>query len=214
MGMSVCSAWGMTEMGAATVTEPTRALDKSGVSDGYPLRGIDLKVIDVAGNSMPLGETGTLLLRGASLFGGYLKRPHLNHVDVDGWFDTGDLAFLDSEGYVRIVGRTKDLVIRGGENIPVVEIENLLYKHPSVSSVAVVGFPDRRLGERVCAFVALKPGDTMSMEDMTRYLDEQQVARQYYPERLEVVEDLPRTPTGKIQKFLLRNIAKSFGDAP
>jgi len=214
MGMRVCSAWGMTEMGCATVTEPTRAFEKSAVSDGRPLRGNEVKVVDSDGNSLPVGEVGSLLLRGASLFGGYLKRPELNHVDADGWFDTGDLALLDAEGYVRIAGRTKDLVIRGGENIPVVEIENLLYKHPSVSGVAVVGYPDRRLGERVCAFVALKPGERMSFEDLTRYLDGQRVAKQYYPERLEIVEDLPRTPSGKIQKFVLRNIAKGFGDAP
>ncbi|CAI07206.1 Cyclohexanecarboxylate-CoA ligase [Aromatoleum aromaticum EbN1] len=212
MGLLVCSAWGMTECGAVTVTEPARALEKSGVSDGRPVPGIEVKIIDANGAKLSQGETGSLLIRGASLFAGYLKRPHLNSVDAEGWFDTGDLAFQDAEGYIRINGRNKDIVIRGGENIPVIEIENLLYQHPSITTVAVVGYPDRRLGERICAFVSLKPGCTLTFADLTAYLDRQQVAKQYYPERLEIVDDLPRTPAGKLQKFKLRETAKTFGD--
>ena len=147
LGLLVCSAWGMTECGAVTVTPPARALEKSGVSDGCPLPGIEVNVVDVHGTVLPVGQSGELLIRGASLFGGYLKRPHLNNVLADGWFDTGDLAYMDDEGYIRIAGRSKDLVIRGGENIPVVEVENLLYKHPAIAVVAVVGYPDKRLGE-------------------------------------------------------------------
>lgn len=211
MGMRVCSAWGMTEIGAVTVTEPARALEKSGISDGRPVAGMDVKVVDADGNAVPVGETGSLLVRGASVFAGYLKRPHLNNVSEDGWLDTGDLAFIDDEGYVRITGRTKDVVIRGGENIPVMEMENLIFKHPAVASVAIVGYPDARLGERVCAFVALKPGCSLSFGELTRYLEEQQIAKPYYPERLEIVDDLPRTPSGKIQKFKLREEARSFG---
>lgn len=211
MGMRVCSAWGMTEIGAVTVTEPARALEKSGMSDGRPVTGIDVQVVDAEGKPLPPGETGSLLVRGASVFAGYLKRPHLNNVSEDGWLDTGDLAFVDDEGYVRINGRTKDVVIRGGENIPVMEMENLIFKHPAVASVAIVGYPDPRLGERVCAFVAVKPGCSLTFEDLTRYLEEQQIARPYFPERLEIIDDLPRTPSGKIQKFKLRDEAKSFG---
>lgn len=213
MGLRVSSAWGMTECGAVTVTEPARALEKSGVSDGRPLPGIEVKVVDANGLPLPAGETGSLRIRGASLFGGYLKRPHLNATDADGWFDTGDLAFLDTEGYLRINGRSKDLVIRGGENIPVIEIENLLYKHPAVMTCAVVGFPDQRLGERVCAFVSLKPGASLSFTDLTAYFETQKVARQYFPERLEIVDSLPATPSGKLQKFKLRELARQFGDA-
>ncbi|WP_018990071.1 cyclohexanecarboxylate-CoA ligase [Aromatoleum toluclasticum] len=211
MGLSICSAWGMTECGAVTVTEPARALEKSGVSDGRALPGIEIRIVGADAAELPTGETGELLIRGSSLFAGYLKRPQLNGVTADGWFDTGDMAFQDSEGYIRINGRSKDIVIRGGENIPVVEIENLLYRHPSITTVAVVGYPDRRLGERICAFVSLKPGCRLTFEDLTAYLDKQQVAKQYYPERLEIVEDLPRTPAGKLQKFKLRETAKSFG---
>lgn len=213
LGMRLCSAWGMTENGAVTVTPPTRAHDKSGVSDGLPLPGMQLKVVDVLGQPLPPGENGALWVRGASLFAGYLKRPQLNGVDADGWFDTGDVACLDADGYVRITGRTKDVVIRGGENIPVVEIENLLYQHPAIASLAIVGYPDARLGERVCAFVTLNAGATFSFAEMVAYLESRQVARQYFPERLEINEELPRTPSGKLQKFKLRDAAKSFADA-
>lgn len=212
LGMRLCSAWGMTENGAVTVTEPSRALEMSGISDGRPLRGMEVKIIDAAGQAVPAGVSGELLVRGASLFAGYLKRPHLNGVDADGWFDTGDVATVDAAGYIRITGRSKDVVIRGGENIPVVEIENLLYQHPAVSVVAIVGYPDRRLGERVCAFVTVKEGASFTFEDMVAYLESRQVARQYFPERLEIAEELPRTPSGKLQKFKLRTAAKAFGD--
>lgn len=213
MGLTVCSAWGMTECGAVTVTEPSRALEKSACSDGRPLPGIEAKVVDAEGQSLARGETGELLIRGASLFAGYLQRPHLNSVDDEGWFKTGDLAFIDGDGYIRINGRSKDVVIRGGENIPVTMIENLLYKHPAIAHVAVVGYPDKRFGERVCAFVSLKPEQSFSFEEMTRYLDEQEVTKTYFPERLEILEQLPQTPSGKLQKFKLREMAKEFASA-
>jgi cyclohexanecarboxylate-CoA ligase len=212
MGLTVSSAWGMTECGATTITEPSKALVKSGCTDGKPLAGIELKVVDADGKSMPTGETGDLYTRGSSLFAGYLKRPHLNDTDADGWFKTGDRAFLDAEGYVRINGRSKDIIIRGGENIPVMEVENLLYKHPAIALVAIVGYPDKRLNERACAFVSLKPGATFTMEDMSRYLSENQVTKTYHPERLEILPDLPKTPSGKLQKFKMREDAKAFGD--
>lgn len=211
LGLAVSSAWGMTECGAVTITEPHRTNQKSGTTDGRPVAGIELKVVGVDGDSLPVGETGKLYARGSSMFAGYLKRPHLNATDAEGWFDTGDLAFLDAEGYVRINGRSKDIIIRGGENIPVLEIENMLYKHPAVAMVAIVGYPDARLGERACAFVTVKPGHSFSMEEMGRYLSENQVTRQYHPERLELMEDLPKTPSGKLQKFKLRDNAKAFG---
>lgn len=214
LGLAVSSAWGMTECGAVTITEPHRTNQKSGSTDGRPVPGIELKVTGVDGEVLPTGETGKLYARGSSMFAGYLKRPHLNATDADGWFDTGDLAYLDAEGYVRINGRSKDIIIRGGENIPVMEIENLLYKHPAVAMVAIVGFPDARLGEKACAFVAVRPGHSFTLEDMSRYLSDNQVTRQYHPERLELMEDLPKTPSGKLQKFKLREVAKVFGANP
>ncbi len=204
LGLRVCSAWGMTENGAVTITEPDRAAMKSGISDGRPVPGMEIKIVDTSRVEVPAGVTGSLLVRGASLFGGYLKRPELNSVDAEGWFDTGDLAFVHEDGYVRIDGRSKDLIIRGGENIPVVEIENLLYRHPSIAAVAIVGYQDERLGERACAYVATRPETTLTLDDIRTFLIEQKVTRQYIPERLVLIDDMPRTASGKIQKFALR----------
>lgn len=128
-------------------------------------------------------------------------------MDEDGWFETGDLARLDQDGYVTITGRLKDVVIRGGENIPVVEIENVLYRHPGVRQVAIVAMKDARLGERPCAFVVLKPGCSLAFTELRDFLKESGVARSYWPERLEIVETMPMTATGKIQKFVLRDMA-------
>lgn len=210
MDLRISSAWGMTENGAVTVTDPACALERSGNSDGRPLPGMEVIVVDSTNNPVPLGEVGSLRVRGASMFAGYLKRPELNSTDEQGWFDTGDQAFMDAEGFIRIVGRSKDVVIRGGENIPVTEIENLLYKHPAIATVAVVGFPDRRYGERVCAFVSLKPKQQFSFEEMSNYLNSLQITKQYIPERLEILPQLPMTPSGKLQKFKLRDIAKNY----
>lgn len=149
-------------------------------------------------------------MRGCSNFVGYLKRPDLDNIDAEGWFDTGDLARIDAEGYVRITGRAKDIIIRGGENIPVIEIEGLIYKHPDVGDVAIVAMPDERLGERACAFVTAKPGASLTLPKLTEFLLSQHIAKTYLPEHLEVLEALPRTPSGKIQKFKLRDMAKGL----
>ena len=167
-------------------------------------------MVDADGASLPSGESGKLLLRACSNFGGYLKRPQLNGTDADDWFDTGDLARIDERGYVRITGRSKDVIIRGGENIPVVEIESLLYKHPAVAMAAIVAYPDERLGERACAVVVPKAGQSIDLPEIQRFLKEQQIAVQYMPERLIVQEAMPATPSGKIQKFKLRDAVQEL----
>jgi cyclohexanecarboxylate-CoA ligase len=205
LGTKIVSAWGMTENGAVTLIELDDPDERAFTTDGKPLAGVELKVVDIEGQPLPAGEAGKLLVRACSNFGGYLKRPHLNGTDAEGWFDTGDLARIDAQGYVRITGRSKDVIIRGGENIPVVEIESLLYKHPAVAMAAIVAYPDERLGERACAVVVPKPGQSFDMATMVAYLKEQKVAIQYIPERLEVRDSMPSTPSGKIQKFKLRD---------
>ena len=205
LGAKIVSAWGMTENGATTTTNLSDPPERSINTDGYPLPGVDLQIHDSTGNPVGPGIAGDLYVRACSNFGGYLKRPHLNNVDAGGWFDTGDIARIDDMGYVRICGRSKDVIIRGGENIPVVEVEALLFKHPSIATVAIVGYPDERLGERACAFVTLREGHSFSFAEMTRFLESQKLARQYFPERLEIREALPATASGKIQKFVLRN---------
>ena len=210
LGAAIISAWGMSENGAVTTTRPEDREEKTMETDGCALAGMEVRVVDAHGNAAPFGQEGQLQVRGCSNFVGYLKRPELDNTTEEGWFDTGDLARMDDEGYIRIAGRSKDIIIRGGENIPVVEVENLLFKHPAVAAVAVVGYPDARLGERACAFVVLREGASLSFEEMIAYLKAQQMAQQYIPERLEIVAELPRTPSGKVQKFKLRDVAKGF----
>lgn len=206
LGAKVVSAWGMTENGAVTLTQLDDGDERSVNTDGCPLPGVEIKVVDVDGRTLPPGESGKLLLRACSNFGGYLKRPQLNGTDADDWFDTGDLARIDERGYVRITGRSKDVIIRGGENIPVVEIEALLYKHPAVAMAAIVAYPDERLGERACAVVVPKPGQSIDLPAIVEFLKSQKVALQYIPEKLVVREAMPATPSGKIQKFRLREM--------
>ena len=211
LGCTVVSAWGMTENGAVTLTRLEDPEERAANSDGCALPGMQTRIVDAQGRPLPAGHEGFLKVRGCSNFVGYLKRPQLGNTDGEGWFDTGDLARMDETGYIRITGRAKDIIIRGGENIPVVEIEALLFRHPAIEAVAIVGMPDQRLGERACAFVVPKKGETLTLADLVRFLDGQKVARHYLPERLEIVAELPRTPSGKVQKFRLREIAKSLG---
>jgi cyclohexanecarboxylate-CoA ligase len=208
MTARISSGWGMSEMGAVTLTGPDDPDERVFETDGYPLPGVELRIVDAGGAIAGHDEEGRLQVRADSLFGGYLKRPELRGLDPEGWFDTGDLARIDQAGYLRITGRSKDIIIRGGENIPVVEIENLLYGHPDVVEVALVGMPDPRLGERACAFVVPREGAAPTLADICAYLVARGTATQYLPERMETLDALPRTLSGKIQKFKLRELAR------
>lgn len=212
LGAKIVSAWGMTENGAVTLIELDDDDERAFNTDGHPLPGVDVKVVGFDEEPLPPGESGRLLVRSVSNFAGYLKRPQWNGTDADGWFDTGDLARIDAKGYIRITGRSKDVIIRGGENIPVVEIEALLYRHPAVAMAAIVAYPDPRLGERACAVIVPKPGQTVDLPSIVAFLKSQKVALQYIPERLIVRDALPATPSGKIQKFKLREMLRD--DAP
>jgi cyclohexanecarboxylate-CoA ligase len=210
LDLKVCSLWGMTEVLSGTLTEPSRAAEKSATTDGRPQDGMEVRIVDFDGKSVPAGRSGRLLVRGSQMFRGYYKRPDLQTFDSEEWFDSGDLAYMDKDGYIRISGRVKDILIRGGENVPVVEIENLLYKHPSVAAVAVVGMPDARLGERGCAFIVTRPGTAIDLAAVQDYLRDAKMAKHFWPERVEVVAELPRTASGKIQKFKLKEAAAAF----
>lgn len=210
LGAEIISAWGMTENGAVTTTKPGDPAEKAFGSDGVAVPGMEVRVLDDDNNLAPTGVEGRLEARGAGNFVGYFKRPELAKFTDDGWFDTGDLARMDGDGYIRITGRAKDIIIRGGENVPVVEVEEILYRHPAVAAAAVVAMPDERLGERGCAFVTLKPEMTLTLDDVRRHLAAAGMSKQYWPERLEISDELPRTASGKIQKFRLREIASDL----
>jgi len=172
---------------------------------------MELKVVDDSGFPLPPGREGQLLSRGASQMLGYAFRPeHTKEaVDPDGWLRTGDLGRLDAQGNLRITGRAKEIIIRGGENVPVVEIESLLFEHPTVAEVVIIGFADDRLGERACAVVVPAAADSPpSLEMLKAHLEAEGVSKTYWPERLRVVPALPRTMSGKVQRFKLRELAR------
>ena len=204
----ISAGWGMTENGLVSCNGLDDHEEKVFTTDGVPLPGMELRVVDEGGRDAPHGAEGDLLVRGPAQFAGYYKRPGFTadgHT-ADGWFKTGDRATLDRDGYVSITGRTKDVIIRGGENIPVVEVENLLYTHPKVAGVAIVAMDDARLGERACAVVIPREGESLALPEVIAFLEAQQLARQKFPERLEIVSEFPMTPSGKIQKYRLRQL--------
>lgn len=212
LGLGASSLWGMTEALSGSLTEPEKAHLHSASTDGRAVEGVELLIADEDLNPMPVGETGRLYFRGAQQFLGYYKKPGLDGRGPEGWFDTGDLAYMNADGYIRIDGRSKDIIIRGGENVPVVEVEAVLYSHPRVADAAIVGYPDARMGERGCAFLTLKDDAPFTMETLCAWMKEKGVAKQYWPEALEVLDTMPRTASGKIQKFVLKDQAARHSD--
>ena len=208
-GLVVLGGWGQSENALVTLGIPGDPDEKIIDTDGYPWPGMRVRVLDPAGAELPAGQEGRLQVTGPFLFVGYAERLAMTRASFEGdWFDTGDLAVIDTEGYLRICGRTKDVIIRGGENIPVAYVENVLYEHPRLQKVAIVGVPDPRLQERACACVVVSPGAEFTLAEMRQFLQDKGVARQYWPERLEVLTELPATASGKIQKFRLRELVR------
>jgi cyclohexanecarboxylate-CoA ligase len=210
--MQVLSLYGRTENIITTMCTVDDDPGRSVTSDGRTTPGQEVRVLDATGTEVPRGQEGDIAFRGASNCLEYIGMPEETaamYTD-DGFSRSGDLGVMDADGYVRVTGRLKDIVIRGGLNISVREVEDALTGHPAVSAVAVVGMPDDRLGERVCCYLVPAPGGQAPLlEDLKAYLLDRGMAVQKVPERLEIVEKLPMTPTGKIQKNLLReDIAK------
>jgi cyclohexanecarboxylate-CoA ligase len=204
-GLVVLGGWGQSENGLVTLGIPGDPEEKVIDTDGYPWPGMHIRTVDSDGHEVAPGTEGRLQVYGPTLFVGYAERLEMTRKSFDGpWFETGDLARIDADGYVNITGRTKDVIIRGGENIPVTYIENVLYENPKLDAVAIVATPDPRLQERACACVMVKPGVDFTFEEMKEFLQDRGVAKQYWPERLEVLAELPKTPSGKIRKFELR----------
>nr|WP_274637462.1 3-phosphoshikimate 1-carboxyvinyltransferase [Microbacterium bovistercoris] len=212
LGATVCGAFGTTETGLAALASPSDPAAKAWGTDGKALHGVSLRIVDDDGHPVAAGQEGNFELTGPTVFDGYLERPDLSAeaFTADGWYRTGDLATLDDDGYLRITGRVRDVINRGGEKVPVSEIEQLLYRHPAVEDVAIVAMPDPRLGERACAFAVLAPGASLTFAQLQKYLDDCRVAKSYWPERLEIVDALPRNTVGKVQKFLLREQAATL----
>jgi len=213
LGFQLAPLWGMTETGIITLVKPGSPPEKAYETDGQVIDNCYAKIVDPATHEdLPNGQDGLLLSKAPSQFVGYLKKPEAYDTSEEGWFDTGDIARMDDDNYIRITGRAKDIIIRGGENIPVVEVENTLYRHPNIDEVAVVGKPDPRMGEIGYCYLVLKDGGDMDMQELHAFMDQEGLAKQYWPEQLEVLKEFPHTPSGKIQKFKLRDMAGDVFD--
>ncbi len=203
-GAPLIGGWGLTEAPINTMVHVDDPDDKKATTDGRPCPGVTLRVIMDDRECGP-GEEGELRVKGRQVCSGYLDaRLDAEAFDEDGWFRTGDLGIVDSEGFVSITGRLKDIIIRKGENISAKEIEDLLFAHPAVADVAVVGLPDPISGERACAVVVTEAGQSLSLPEMVSYLKDAQLSMHKIPEQLEIVSALPRNPSGKVLKRDLR----------
>jgi acyl-CoA synthetase (AMP-forming)/AMP-acid ligase II len=185
------------------------ALKWNSESDGRPGYS-DLKLVDAAtGGAVPWGAEGEVLLRGPQMMLGYLRaEDNREAFDAEGYFRTGDLARYVHDDWIVISGRKKDLIIRSGENLSPKEIEDALFEHPAIAEIAIVGMPSEKTGEAVCAFIVPNAGKSLDLAEIARFLIGKGLAKQKIPERVELVPELPKTPSGKIQKHILRDQAK------
>ena len=213
VGWKTYRVYGSTE--APTITLGQGSIEKASETDGC-VKNYECRIVDFETRPLAYGQEGEIVVKGPKAFVGY-KNPTLNEesFDAEGWFHTGDIGRLSADGYIEITGRKKDIIIRGGENISVKEIEDLIHLHPSVETAAVVAMPDAALGEKVCAYVKLRKGSTLDHRGLNEFLDSYKLARQKLPERLEILEEMPMTPSGKIKKHELRkDIAVKLGLPP
>jgi len=213
-GVISCRCYGSTEHPTVSAAKTSDPPYKRAFTDGRLLAGDSVRLVDEDGKDLPPGEEGEILTNGPELFVGYTN-PELNaECFVDGiWFKTGDVGRIDDEGFLCITDRKKDIVIRGGENISSREVEEALFQHPAINEVAVVPYPDKLMGERVCAFIVLNPGASFTLADADAHFRQLGLARQKTPERLEFLDEMPRTPIGKIRKQDLKAIVRRGPEA-
>ncbi|HAX3192595.1 TPA: medium-chain fatty-acid--CoA ligase [Escherichia coli] len=207
LGIKLLSVYGSTESSPHAVVNLDDPLSRFMHTDGYAAAGVEIKVVDDARKTLPPGCEGEEASHGPNVFMGYFDEPELTAraLDEEGWYYSGDLCRMDEAGYIKITGRKKDIIVRGGENISSREVEDILLQHPKIHDACVVAMPDERLGERSCAYVVLKaPHHSLSLEEVVAFFSRKRVAKYKYPEHIVVIEKLPRTASGKIQKFLLR----------
>jgi acyl-CoA synthetase (AMP-forming)/AMP-acid ligase II len=217
LGIRTTRCYGSTEhptiSGAANPDPP----ELRKYTDGALLDGVEVRIVDDDGRDLGPGHVGEVLSRGPELFAGYTD-PALTRIAVDdaGWYHTEDLGRLDEHGFLTITDRKKDIIIRGGENVSASEVETLLLRMPGISETAVVAAPDARLGEHACAFVSMIPGNAPpTLSDVQAHLERAGLARQKWPEELRVVDDYPRTASGKITKYVLRDrLRQEFDQGP
>jgi fatty-acyl-CoA synthase len=202
-GILISQIFGQTESSTITFLPAEQAINKIG-SVGLPVFHVEVKIVDKMGKEVKPGEVGEIIVKGPTLMSGYWNRPDLTAETIrDGWLHTGDLAKTDEEGYIYIVDREKDMYVSGGENVYPAEIEKIFFSHPKILDAGVVGVSDDKWGEVGKAYLALKPGETMSEEEALKFLHGK-VAKFKIPKYVKFVEELPKTASGKIKKFLLK----------
>lgn len=201
----VANAWGLTEFPVATSQAPNGPADLLDHTVGKPVPGVAVRVVDETEQQLPRGAEGELRLKGPQCFLGYVDASLDAHAfDAEGWFRTGDLGRIDNDGNVVVTGRIKDAIIRNAENISALEVEGVLASHPGVADVAIIGVPDERTGERVCAVVVARPGAEVTLSSVFEHCQAHGLSKHKTPERLEIVDALPRNLTGKVLKTELR----------
>jgi non-ribosomal peptide synthetase component E (peptide arylation enzyme) len=209
--VGITSGYGMTEAPIVSQTDIDAPDDSKRHAEGSPTEGVDMKMVDRDGNEVARGQEGEVVVKGRQVMRGYLDSSlDADVFTADGYLRTGDIGRFDEHGAVVITGRLKDVIIRKGENIPAKEVEDLLFTHPKVADVAVVGLRDPDSGERACAVVVTAAGEQpIGFDEMTRHLLDAGLITRKLPEQLELVDALPRNPSGKILKFELQ---KRFQD--
>ena len=203
----VAQLWGMSELQAGAFTRPADSLDVRSTTAGSASPGTELRVADDA-TPLPAGTEGELQVRGVSVFSGYLDNTEATSAAFtsDGWFRTGDLARLDAAGNLQITGRLKDVINRGAVKFNAADVEAIIAAHEGVAQCAIVPMPDPVLGERACCFLVLKPGASVTLDDLRAFLSSRDVAKLKWPERVEIVADMPMTPTRKVKKTELMKL--------
>lgn len=202
----LCEVYGSTESAPHVYVHPEETLRLNGTTSGRPIEGVEIRLVDDQGNQVSPGIPGEEISRGPNVFVGYIgNREATDRVlDDDGWFHSGDICIGDGNGNIRVVGRKKDMIVRGGENLN----SNLINEHlegcPGVADHAVIGMPDERLGERICAYVVLESDTSLvTLEQVKEYFAGKKVPKRFWPERLEITDNIPRTASGKVKKYLL-----------
>ncbi|MCL6557247.1 MAG: long-chain fatty acid--CoA ligase [Firmicutes bacterium] len=207
-GFQITEGYGLTETSPVVCSNPVDGLKKPG-SVGPPVPGVEVKIVDYEDREVPVGQVGEIVVRGPNVMKGYYNREEeTNWVMRNGWFHTDDLAYMDSDGYVFIIDRKKDLIIRGGLNVHPREVEDVLYTHPKVFDVAVVGVPDPVWGEEIMAIVLLREGEKMDPGELQEYCRDK-LARYKIPRYIHFVEEIPKTSSGKLLKYELKHLMEA-----
>lgn len=207
----LCEVYGSTESVPHVFVRPGEAIALNGTTSGRAMGAVEVKVVDDDGKEVPRGTPGEECSRGPNVFVGYLKDRGITDsvLDDDGWFHSGDLCVMDESGNIHIIGRKKDMIVRGGENLNSNEINDHLEGCPGMGDHTIIGMPDDRLGERICAFAVPLPGhEDLSLDEVVAYLKEKKVPKRFWPERLELIDRIPHTGSGKVKKYLLQEELK------